>query len=112
MCSTRPVGPERAGTEGGEALSLASETVVTAPDPVAEGPSATGLESWYVLWTRSNCEQHVHDQLMAKGFDLFLPRVEVWSRRGGLRQLTRLPMFPGYLFLRRAMDKRSYIEVS
>lgn len=66
---------------------------------------------WYVLWTCSHSEQLVHDQLAAKGFHLFLPKIDVWSRRGGLRHLIRVPMFPGYLFLRHAMDKGSYIEV-
>lgn len=66
---------------------------------------------WYVLWTSSHCEQLVCDQLAAKGFHLFLPKLEVWSRRGGLRHLIRTPMFPGYLFLRHLMDKVSYIEV-
>jgi transcription antitermination factor NusG len=66
---------------------------------------------WHVLWTRSNCEQTVHDQLAAEGFDLFLPMVETWSRRGGVRRLARTPMFNGYLFLRHAMDKASYIAV-
>jgi len=50
--------------------------------------------------------------LEAKGFEVFLPKVGVWSRRAGRCQLAHAPMFPGYLFLRRAMDKESYIEVS
>ena len=66
---------------------------------------------WHVLWTRSHCEQLVYDQLTAKGFQLFLPRMDVWSRRGGVRRVSNLPMFPGYLFLHHAMDKPSYIEV-
>jgi len=67
--------------------------------------------AWHALWTRSHCEQLVHDQLAAKGFDLFLPKIEQWSRRGGLRHLIRVPMFSGYVFLRAAMDKASYMEV-
>jgi len=69
-------------------------------------------EKWHALWTRSNCEQLMHDALEAKGFEVFLPKVRVWSRRAGRRHLAPVPMFPGYLFLRRAMDKESYIEVS
>src|SRR5207247_1004235 len=67
--------------------------------------------AWHALWTRSHCEQPVHDQLAAKGFDLLLPKIEQWSRRGGLRHLIRVPMFSGYVFLRAAMDKASYVEV-
>lgn len=72
------------------------------------GPA--GLE-WFALWTRSHCEQLVYDQLAAKGFHLVLPKIDVWSRRGGVRRRARVPMFPGYLFLHHAMDKTSYIEV-
>ena len=67
--------------------------------------------AWHALWTRSHCEQLVHDQLAAKGFDLFLPKIDRWSRRGGLRHLIRVPMFPGYVFLHRAMDRGSYVEI-
>ena len=84
-------------TKGGEAL----------PETVAESVAP----HWRVLWTHSNCEQLVYDQLAAKGFDLFLPTVQAWSRRGGVRRLARTPMFGGYLFLRHAMDKASYLEV-
>ena len=72
---------------------------------------ATPHARWHVLWTRSNCEQLVHDQLAAKGFHLFLPIVDVWSRRAGLRRLCPKPMFPGYLFLQHALDKWSDVEV-
>ncbi len=68
-------------------------------------------QPWRVLWTRSNCEQLVHDQLAAKGFDVFHPTVEAWSRRGGVRRLSRMPMFGGYVFLRHEIDKASYVEV-
>jgi transcription antitermination factor NusG len=66
---------------------------------------------WHVLWTRSHCEQLVHDQLTARGFHLLLPRTNVWSRQRGVRRLLPVPMFPGYLFLRHAMDKESYVEI-
>jgi len=53
----------------------------------------------------------VFDQLAAKGFQVFLPKIEVWSRRNGGRHCISVPMFPGYLFLHHAMDLNSYIEV-
>ncbi|MGH3118774.1 MAG: transcription termination/antitermination protein NusG [Nocardioidaceae bacterium] len=76
-----------------------------------EAPVAPTNPNWYVLWTRSHCEQLVHDQLAAKGFKLFLPTLEVWSRRGGVRRVCRVPMFAGYLFLHHALDKWSDVEV-
>jgi transcription termination/antitermination protein NusG len=69
------------------------------------------IPHWYALYTRSHCEQLVSDQLAAKGFHIFLPKIDVWSQRVGKRHRLSLPMFPGYLFLRHAMNKASYIEV-
>ena len=88
------------------------ETMSLTEDPtlVRDGAVRTS-PAWHALWTQSHCEQLVHDQLAAKGFDLFLPKIDQWSRRGGLRHLIRVPMFSGYVFLRGAMDKASYIEV-
>ncbi len=63
------------------------------------------------LWTHSHCEHVVHDQLIAKGLNAFLPLMAVWSRRAGARRLIQKPMFPGYLFLRHAIDKHSYIDI-
>lgn len=67
---------------------------------------------WHVLWTRSNCEQMVEAQLAAKGFEVFLPRIEQWSGHGSARNRLRVPMFRSYLFLRAAVDVKSYLEVS
>lgn len=74
----------------------------------SEGPS---FLCWYALYTRGHYEQLVYNQLAAKGFHVFLPKLAVWSHRAGQRHLISVPMFPGYLFVRSAMDKLSYIEV-
>ena len=66
---------------------------------------------WYALWTNSHCEQLVHEQLAAKGFRTFLPTMADWSRRAGTRRLIQRPMFPGYLFVNEAIDKRNYVEI-
>lgn len=90
-------------TEGGEALALADRAAAD-----QRGPETS---HWYALWTRSHCEQLVFDQLSGRRFDLFLPTIDVWSARAGIRRRIPAPMFPGYLFLRHAMDKASYIEI-
>lgn len=87
-------------------MNLHAGTAHTAVAPAA------GSGSWYALWTHSHCEQLVHDQLVQKGFCAVLPTVDVWSRRRGVRRLVQAPMFPSYLFLRHAMDKAAYLEVS
>lgn len=100
-------------TEGGEALPVAAVLPTrSSHEPLIQREvGVLGAERWYALWTRSNCERLVSDQLTTKGFHAFLPTTEVWSRRGDVRRRIRVPLFPGYLFLRHAMDKTSYIEV-
>lgn len=74
--------------------------------------AGTASRQWYALYTRSHCEQLVYDQLTMRGFRLFLPQIDVWSRRSGRQRLVRVPMLPGYLFLHHIIDKVSYIAVS
>ena len=83
-------------------------------------------ESWYAIWTRSNCERLVAEQLSAKGFSPFFPEVQTLRRRSEradrsvdqprTRRAARTcvkpePMFPGYLFVRDAMTKTRYVEM-
>jgi transcriptional antiterminator NusG len=35
----------------------------------------------------------------------------VWARRDGKSRVVHAPIFPGYLFVRHAMDKASYVEI-
>jgi transcription antitermination factor NusG len=51
------------------------------------------------------------DQLSARGFTAFLPEMGMWSKRAGQMHVVPVPMFPGYLFVRDAMDKHAYIEM-
>jgi transcription antitermination factor NusG len=101
-------------TEGGGALPEDLTTETERPSFTAADQSLgsdAGAQKWYALWTKSHCEQLVCDQLAAKGFHVFLPKIEAWSRRGGTRHRIPVPMFPGYLFLHHAMELNSYIEV-
>lgn len=78
-----------------------------------DGPPAAVAVAcpWYALYTRSHCEQLVYEQLAAKGFHLFLPKIQMWSQRAGVRHRIAVPMFPGYLFLQSLMDSANYLEV-
>lgn len=97
---------KRRRTEGGEALIAVESAVGAASHQVGTPPFA-----WYVVWTHSNCEQLVHDQLQAQGFELLFPKMAVWSHRGGQRRLVQAPLFPGYLFAHFVLDKRSYLDM-
>lgn len=71
-----------------------------------------GGAEWYAVWTRNQCEQKVEDQLGRKSFQVFLPRVRVPSRRRDRHRILVQPLFPGYLFLRFAPSRESYIRVA
>jgi transcription termination/antitermination protein NusG len=105
----------RVVTQGGEALETDavsdSGRLVGNGEPAAPEPDRVRPQ-WYALYTRSHCEQLVYDQLTVKGFVVFLPKMDIWSRRGGIRHRIPTPMFPSYLFLHHIMDKLSFIEVS
>jgi transcriptional antiterminator NusG len=99
---------------------MTQETSIAGNQPAEIGDELTARQidhltspsaKWHVLWTRSHSEQLVHDQLAAKGFELFLPMMNVWTRRNGVRHPSCVPMFRGYLFLHHPMDEGSYIEV-
>ena len=75
-------------------------------------PAYQTRPQWYALYTRSHCEQLVYEQLTARGFSVFLPKLDVWSRRGGVRHRILMPMFPSYLFMHHIMDKIGFIDVS
>jgi transcription antitermination factor NusG len=50
--------------------------------------------------------------LVEKGYEVFLPTVHKWSRNKRVQRLYRAPLFPGYLFVRHAIDRFSYLDIS
>jgi transcription termination/antitermination protein NusG len=100
-------------SKGGEAL-LSADHNLNGDDVDDDRSPDLGVESaaaWYAIWTRSHCERLVAQQLMAKGFTPFLPEMAVRPRKPDAASIVQRPMFPGYLFLKHSMEKRSYIEI-
>lgn len=93
-----------------EAMDICSSEVCYT-DSVEANEAALG---WHVLWTRSNCEQAVRDQLVARDYEVYLPMMHQWSRRTPTEKApVRLaPMFKGYLFVRHYIDKSAYLDIS
>ena len=71
-------------------------------------PSPNG---WYVVWTKSRHEQKVCNQLEEKSLEVFLPKINVWSRRRDRKKIIEQPLFPGYLFLKPFSDRELYIDI-
>lgn len=66
---------------------------------------------WYAVWTRSHCEQIAADQLASRGHTVFLPKTLKWGRGLRGRVKSQQPLFPGYFFLRAALDKGTHVDV-
>jgi len=66
---------------------------------------------WYVLHTRSRFENVVHEHLVKKSLDAFLPRITVRSRRKDRKAMIQVPLFPGYIFVRTDLDPREHLDI-
>lgn len=69
------------------------------------------VPAWYVLHTKSRFENVVHDGLVKKSLDVFLPKVLVQSKRRDRKKMIRVPLFPGYLFVRTDLNPPEHLEI-
>ena len=67
--------------------------------------------SWYVLHTKSRFENVVNENLAKKSMEVFLPKVTVRSKRRDRKLLIRVPLFPGYLFVKTDLNPYEHIEI-
>ena len=66
---------------------------------------------WYVLHTKSRFENVVNDGLTKKSLEVFLPKFQVRSKRRDRKVMIRVPLFPGYLFVKTNLDPHEHIEI-
>jgi transcription antitermination factor NusG len=66
------------------------------------------LESnpWCAIYTRHQHEKTVSEMLEAKGFEVFLPLYESTRKWKDRRKVLSLPLFPCYVFVRGAIERR------
>jgi transcriptional antiterminator NusG len=67
--------------------------------------------SWYVLHTKSRFENVVNEGLIKKSMEVFLPKVQVRSKRRDRKMMIRVPLFPGYLFVKTNLDPTEHLEI-
>lgn len=72
---------------------------------------ADELEKWYAVHTRSRFEQKVYDGIHGKSIEVFFPKLQVMSRRKDRRKKIFIPLLPGYLFVRTALDPEEYLNI-
>jgi transcriptional antiterminator NusG len=63
-------------------------------------------QKWYAAYTSANHERSVASQLGVRGIEHFLPTYSSVRRWKDRRVTLRLPLFPGYVFVRMALRDR------
>jgi transcription elongation factor/antiterminator RfaH len=69
------------------------------------------IPSWYVLHTKSRFENVVHDGLSRKSVDAFLPKITVKSKRKDRKKMIRVPLFPGYVFVKSDLSAKHHLDI-
>jgi len=63
-------------------------------------------DPWCAVYTRHQHEKSISEMLEAKGFEVFLPLYESTRRWKDRRMVLSLPLFPCYVFVRGAHERR------
>jgi len=66
---------------------------------------------WYALHTRSHFEKKVFDGLCGKSIEAFYPRIQITSRRKDRRKIILVPLLPGYVFVRSALQADEHLQI-
>jgi len=66
---------------------------------------------WYVLHTKSRFENVVNEGLINKSVEVFLPKVQVRSKRRDRKAMITVPLFPGYLFVKTDLNPHNHLEI-
>jgi len=69
------------------------------------------IPAWYVLHTRSRFEAKVYEGLQKKSKSAFLPKMLTQSRRRDRKQMIRIPLFPGYVFVNTDMSPEARLDI-
>jgi transcription elongation factor/antiterminator RfaH len=71
------------------------------------------MPCWYVVQTKPRQEARLISQLAVRAPEIepFLPKIEVIRRHAGYRVAVLEPMFPNYVFLRMALEPRTWNAV-
>jgi transcription elongation factor/antiterminator RfaH len=67
--------------------------------------------AWYALHTRNRFENVVYEGLERKSLEVFFPKILVVSKRRDRRKIIRVPMFPGYIFVKTDLHPNEHLEI-
>jgi transcriptional antiterminator NusG len=69
------------------------------------------MQEWYVVHTKNRFENVVFESLQKKSLETFLPKILVRSKRKDRRKMIRVPLFPGYLFVKTDLNPSEHLEI-
>lgn len=69
------------------------------------------IHAWYALHTKSRFENVVNEGLQKKSIEVFLPKIIVQSKRKDRRKMIRIPLFPGYIFVKTNLHPGHHLEI-
>jgi transcription elongation factor/antiterminator RfaH len=69
------------------------------------------ISAWYALHTRSRFENVVNQGLQKKSIEVFLPKIIVPSKRKDRKKMIRVPLFPGYIFVKTNLHPEQHLEI-
>ncbi|MBN2419393.1 MAG: UpxY family transcription antiterminator [Deltaproteobacteria bacterium] len=70
-----------------------------------------GPAKWYAVHTRSKFEQKVYDGILGKSIEVFLPKIQVMSRRKDRIKKILIPLIPGYVFVNTTLDPEEHLSI-
>jgi transcription termination/antitermination protein NusG len=74
-------------------------------------PADELTRAWYALHTKSRFENVVIEGLAKKTLEVFLPKITVKSRRRDRHKMIRVPLFPGYVFVKTNLNPYEHVEI-
>jgi transcription termination/antitermination protein NusG len=69
------------------------------------------LAKWYAVHTRSRFEQKVYDGILGKSINVFLPKIQVMSRRKDRVKKIMVPLIPGYVFVNSTLEPDEHLNI-
>jgi transcriptional antiterminator RfaH len=88
----------------------AAQNIVRRVAPVLPISFQAG-KKWYVVYTSIKCEFRAEKGLLAKGYDVFVPRAKRWIRHARKKTERVIPLLPRYLFVGFDVDLMPWYEI-
>ena len=66
---------------------------------------------WYILYTRHHHERAVHERIVDRGFQAYLPLTMGWRKANRNLRKVATPLFPRYVFVRCYLELYAHLEL-